>query len=143
MERESAKRLITTRWIVTMMYVGPLVVFQFVGRAVRPSPSLDPQTLGVLAAVLAVVGLTDYGLSLFLERWFLGRSRAGGSAAPVVTSAFIVSALGASLAVYGIVLTLLGAPGWGAMFYVACALHGFHLMVRWPRYGRAARDTPY
>ena len=98
MERESAKRLITACWIVTMMYLGPLVVFQFVGHAVRPSSSLDPQTLGVLAAVLAV---------------------------------------------YGLVLTLLGAPRWGAMFYVACALHGFHLMVRWPRYGRAVRDTPH
>ena len=143
MERESAKQLITARWIVTLMYIGPLVVFQFVGRAVRPSPSLDPQTLGILAAVLAVVGLTDYGLSLFLERWFLGRPRAGGSAAPVVSAAFVVSALGVSLAAYGLVLTLLGAPRWGAMFYIACALHGFHLMLRWPRYERVVRDTPY
>ena len=143
MERESAKRLMTARWIVTMMYVGPLVVFQFVGRAIRPSPSLDPQTLGILAAVLAVVGIMDYGLSLFLERWLLGRPRSGGSVAPVVSAAFIVSALGASLAVYGLVLTLLGAPWWGAMLYVACAFHGFHLMVRWPRYERAVRDTPY
>lgn len=142
MERESAKQLITARWIVTMMYVGPLVVFQFVGRAIRPSPSLDPQTLGILAAVLAVVGMMDYGLSLFLERWLLGRPRSGGSVAPVVSAAFIVSALGASLAVYGLVLTLLGAPWWGAMLYVACALHGFHLMVRWPRYERAVRDSP-
>ena len=45
MERESAKRLITARWIVTMMYVGPLVVFQFVGRAVRPSPA--PSTASI------------------------------------------------------------------------------------------------
>jgi len=142
MERESAKQLMTARWVVTMMYFGPLVVFQFVGRAVRPPTSLDPQTLGVLAAALSVVGVTDYVLSLFLEGWLLRKARDGNSPGSVVTAAFVVGALGVSLALYGLVLTLLGTPKWGAVFYIACVLHGFHLMVRWPRYEKAVRDTP-
>ena len=135
----------TARWIVTMMYIGPLVVFPFVGRAVKSPISVDPQALRMLAIILAVVGLTDYGLSLFLERWLLARARSGSKAGadPVVTAALTVSALGISLAAYGLVLTLLGAPRWGAMFYVGCALHGFHLMLRWPGYSRAAERAPY
>lgn len=143
MELGPAKYLIRTRWVVAMMYVGPLVTFQFVGRAVRPPTSLEPQTLGVLAAVLAVVGVTDYGLSLFLEGWLLRKARDGNSPGSAVTAAFVVSALGVSLAIYGLVLTLLGSRKWGSMFYAACVLHGLHLMVRWPRYERAVRDTRY
>lgn len=137
--------LASARWIATLMYIVSLVVFQFVGRVVDSPVRLDSATLTVLAYVLLTVGIADYGLSLFLEKKLLATARSGkgDSSNSVVSAALIVSALGVSLAVYGLVLTLLGAPAWGAVFYVLCALHGLHLMVRWPAYVRAAEGTPY
>ena len=79
-------------------------------------------------------------VSLFLEGKLLRQARALGGPSgrsSVVTAVIVVSAFGASLAVYGLVLTFLGAPGYGGMFYVLCAVHGLHLLIWWPRYGRA------
>jgi hypothetical protein len=125
------------------MYVGPLVVFPYIGRYVEPGVTLDAEMLRVLGLVLGVVGLADYGVSLWLERLMLRRAREAGEAAgkTVASTAIIVAALGVSLAVYGLVLTLLGAPGWGTAFYVLCAAHGLHLLLRWPRYESAAEGT--
>ena len=127
------------------MYVVPLVIFQLAGRVVDSPVRLDSTTLTVLAYVLLAVGIADYGLSLFLEKKLLTKagSGAGGASDSVVSAALIVSALGVSLAVYGLVLTLLGTRAWGAVFYVLCSLHGLHLMLRWPEYVRAAEGTPY
>jgi hypothetical protein len=140
-----AQVLAAARWIATLMYVVALVVFQLVGRLVAVPVELDATTMRVLAYALLAVGIMDYGLSLFLERKLLARARAGGAqaASSVVPAALIVSALGVSLAVYGLVLTLLGAPAWGAVFYMLCAVHGLHLIIRWPDYARAAQGTRY
>jgi hypothetical protein len=137
--------LAMARWIATMMYVVSLVVFQLVGRVVGSPVRLDSTTLTVLAYVLLAVGIADYGLSLFLEKKLLAKARGGAEdvSSSVVSAALTVSALGVSLAVYGLVLTLLGTRAWGAVFYVLCALHGLHLMLRWPAYVRAAEGTPY
>jgi hypothetical protein len=138
-----AKALATARWIATLMYVVALVAFQLVGRLVAVPVELDATTIKLLAYVLLVVGITDYGLSLFLEGKLLARARAGGVqvASAVVSAALIVSALGVSLAVYGLVLTLLGSPTWGALFYMLCAIHGLHLIIRWPSYASAAEQV--
>lgn len=137
--------LATARWIATLMYVLPLVGFQFLGRAIAAPVELADATMTVLVYVLLAVGIVDYGLSLFLEKKLLGKAHSGGADASsaVVSAALIVSALGVSLAVYGLVLTLLGAPARGAVFYVLCAIHGLHLIIRWPGYARAAEGAPH
>ncbi len=147
MESGAGRALATARWIVTLVYVVPLVVFPMVGRIVQMGRTMEAEALRVVALVLVVVGLADYALSLALERRFLARARAeaetdrGRNA--VVTAALVVAALGASPAVYGLVLTLMGAPTWGSACYVLCAVHGLHLMVRWPAYQRAAEGATY
>ena len=145
MEGHRSKALGTARLIATLTYVVPLVVFPVVPRVVETEMSVDAQTLAVLAAALGLIGIVDHGVSLFLEAKMLARvqSGAGDRRSGVVSAAVVVSAFGASLAVYGLVLTLLGAPVWGAAFYVLCAAHGLHLMIRWPSYQRAAEGPAY
>ncbi len=138
--RAGSQPLATARWIATLMYVLALVAFQLVGRLAAAPLEVDAATMTVLAYVLLAVGVVDYGLSLLLERWLLAKARssAGGASTAVVSAALVVSALGVSLAVYGLVVTLLGAPAWGALLYILCAVHGLHLIIRWPEYQRAA-----
>ena len=145
MQGDSGRALAQARLIAMLVYAGPLVVFPIVGRAAKASVSVDAEVLPVLAAVLGVVGVVDYGLSLFIEEKMLARARSGGrqSQNAILATAVVVAAFGATLAVYGLVLTLLGAPGWGSAFYVLTAAHGLHLVLRWPRYERAAEGTPY
>ena len=139
---ERGKTLGTARLIATLMYAGPLVIFPWVGRFVKTGMALGPKALAVLAPALLFVAVTDYVISLFVEARLLGQARdAGVAGKPVITAAVITSAFGASLAVYGLVVTMLGAPAWGSVFYVLCGVHGLHLMMRWPQYaaGVAAR----
>ena len=139
MESDGRRALGTARLIAALLYAVPLVVFPMVGKAIQGSGAVDADTLPVLVVAFGLVGIVDYGVSLFLEAKLLKQARlAGPSGRPsVVTAVMLVSAFGASLAVYGLVLTFLGAASWGAMFYVLCAVHGLHLLMRWPRYGRA------
>jgi hypothetical protein len=130
----------TARLIATMMYVGPLVAFPWIGRLVKVGASLDPKVLPVLAAALLVVGIVDYGASLFVEAKLLAQARGRGSQG-LIAAATVTAAFGASLAVYGLVLTLLGARTWGSVLYVLCAVHGLHLIVRWPNYTQAAEQS--
>jgi hypothetical protein len=138
-----ARPLATARWIATLMYVLALVVFQLVGRLAGAPVELDATAMTVLAYALLAVGVADYGLSLFLERRLLAKAQSGaaGASSAVVSAALIVSALGVGLAVYGLVLTLVGAPAWGAVFYILCAIHGLHLIIRWPDYASAAEQA--
>lgn len=145
MEGDGRRRPGRAQLVATLIYVVPLVVFPMVGRMVKVSATVDAETLRVLALALGVVGVADYGISLFLEQRMLARARRSGTtaASAVFSTAAVVASFGASLAVYGLVLTLLGAPGWGAALYVLCAVHGLHLMIRWPRYARAAEGAAY
>ena len=147
MESEGRRALATARWIVTLTYVVALVVLPMAGRLFQVQAAIDAEELRILAFVLAMVALGDYAISLLLEHRLLAQARAAAETKSghdsVVTTAVVVAALGASLAVYGLVLTLLGAPMWGAVCYVLCAIHGLHLMIRWPRYQRAAERAPY
>jgi F0F1-type ATP synthase membrane subunit c/vacuolar-type H+-ATPase subunit K len=135
------KMLGTARLIATLLYVAPLVIFPWVGRSARVSASLDPKVLGILVPALLFVGMTDYVISLLVEGRLLAQARDAGAPQSVVTAAVVTAAFGASLAVYGLVVTLLGAPAWGAVFYVLCAVHGLHLMIRWPSYAQAVEQT--
>jgi len=145
MEGDGSKALGTARLIATLTYVVPLVVFPAVPRMVKAEMSLDAQAQALLTAVLGLVGIVDYGVSLFLEAKMLARVQSGASdrRSGIISAAALVSAFGASLAVYGLVLTFLGAPVWGAAFYVLCAAHGLHFMTRWPNYQRAAEGSPH
>ena len=140
MESDGRRVLGTARLIAALLYTVPLVVFPMVGKAIQGSDGVDADTLPVVVVAFGLVGIADYGVSLFLEGKLLRQARALGGPSgrsSVVTAVIVVSAFGASLAVYGLVLTFLGAPGYGGMFYVLCAVHGLHLLIRWPRYGRA------
>jgi hypothetical protein len=129
----------TARLIATVMYAGPLVVLPWVGRFATAGNVANPKVLGVLVPVLVFVAVTDYVISLLVEAKVLAQARdVAGPKKPVITAAAVTSAFGASLAVYGLVVTMLGAAAWGAAFYVLCAVHGLHLMIRWPRYAAAA-----
>jgi F0F1-type ATP synthase membrane subunit c/vacuolar-type H+-ATPase subunit K len=129
------------RLIATLTYVAPLVVFPWVGRVAAPVVSLDRKALGILVPALLFVGVTDYVISLLVEARLLAQAREAGARQSVVTAAIVTAAFGASLAVYGLVVTLLGAPAWGGAFYVLCAVHGLHLMMRWPSYAAAAEQS--
>ena len=145
MEGDGRRELGRAQFVATLIYVVPLVVFPIVGRMVKVNATVDAESLRVLALVLGVGGVADYGISLFLEQRMLARGETDGTkaASAVFSTAAVVASFGASLAVYGLVLTLLGAPGWGAALYVLCAAHGLHLVIRWPRYARAAEGAPY
>jgi len=145
METDTARPLATARCIATLLYVLPLILFPIIGRMVKLQAVPKPEVLRLLGVALLVVGLADYAVSLFLEQKMLAQAARAPRPAPtqVLTAAIVVASFGASLAIYGLVITLLGAPGWGAVLYVICAVHGLHLMVRWPRYERAVEREPY
>jgi len=138
---EEQRALGVARLIATATYVAPLVIFPWVGRmAVRLSP-LDSKVLGILAPALLFVGITDYVISLLMEARLLARARETSAPYGVVAAAAATAAFGAMLAVYGLVLSLLGARTWGSALYVLCAVHGLHLMMRWPSYTAAAERS--
>ena len=139
--RQRDSMLGRARLIATLLYVAPLVIFPWIGRTAKVSTSLDPKVLGILVPALLFVGVTDYVISLLVERRLLAQARDAGAPQSVVTAAVVTAAFGASLAVYGLVVTVLGAPAWGAAFYVLCAVHGLHLMIRWPSYAQAVEQT--
>ena len=138
---QQQKALGTARMIATLLYVAPLVIFPWIGRTAKVSASLDPKVLGILAPALLFVGVTDYVISLLVEGRLLAQARDAGAPQSVVTAAVVTAAFGASLAVYGLIVRLLGAPAWGAIFYVLCAVHGLHLMIRWPSYAQAVEQS--
>lgn len=146
METKTAKNLATARWIVISMYLVPLAIFPILGRTLELDVAVGAEELRILSFVLGMVALGDYALSLLLERKLLAQARAGEArtgSSPLLAAAVVVAALGASIAIYGLVLTLLGAPRWGDACYILCAVHGLHLAIRWPRYQRIAEGAPY
>jgi len=129
----------TARRIAIAMYLTGLVVYPVIGVSVKPMTSVDPEVLRLLGPLFLAVAVADYIVSLLLERIMLARARAtAGGAATAFTTVLIVSACGESLALFGLVIHLLGAPDWALALYSLCALHGLHLMTRWPQYDTAA-----
>ena len=140
METDTARPLAKARCIATLLYVVPLVAFPILGRMVKLQAALKPEVLRLLGLVLLVVAILNYANSLFLEHKMLAQAAALRAQTQVLTAAIVVGAMGAALAVYGLGITLLGAPAWGAALYVMCAAHGLHLLIRWPRYEQAAKQ---
>jgi fatty acid desaturase len=143
---EGTVPLTTVRWIAVAIYLCHLIAFQFAARMVKTQSPRDPEMLRLLLIMLVVVAVVDYGVSLWLERKQLAFARSSGGErgkAAVSSAAIVVAALGASLAVYGMVLAVLGAPVWGYALFVLCLVYGMHLMIRWSNYERAAEGEAY
>jgi len=95
--------------------------------ALAPVARLPAKQVGLVAAVLTAVAAVDYGLSLWLERRLL--TSATPSAAVVVCAG-----IGAGIALYGIVLWLLGAgTRWWAVLVGLAFVHWVHSFLRWSR----------
>ena len=131
----------TARLIATLIYVGPLVIFPWVTRMAKIPTPPSAKVMGVLVPALRFVAVTDYVISLFIEARLLRQARHLRAPQSLVSAAVVTASFGASLAVYGLIVTMLGAPVWGAVFYVLCAAHGLHLMMRWPAYQQVVEDT--
>jgi hypothetical protein len=129
------------RFIAIAIYLSGLVVLPSLGLWIKPPRPAPGELLRLLPLVFLVVAVTEYGLSLFLEARLLSvRIRPKQSQSPPFAAAIVSAAMGASIAIYGFVLGLLGAPGWAPVFYLASLIHGVHLMVRWPNLERAAEQ---
>ncbi len=145
MEGDARRAVGTAQLVVISMYLTALVALPLIGRFAKTHISVGAGALAAVTAALLVAGIAEYGMSLWLEGKLLARARSGAArrGQHVVAAAVVVAALGESLAIYGLVLTLLGVPAWGAALYLLCAAHAFHLFLRWPRYVSAAEGAPY
>ena len=136
--------LAAARWIATFMYFTALGVYPVIGSVVSVQQPLEDEVLRVLGPALLAAGVGAYAVSLLLERLLLAQALSRPDReAKVATTAVIVAALGESLGVFGLVLALLGSSSWAWGLYALCAAHGLHLLVRVPRYNRAAEGAPY
>lgn len=131
--------MVQARWIAVTMYTGVLLVLPTVGVLVKPPAPVPEAALRLLAALLGLVAVGEYLASLLVAARLTSGS---GASRPVgaLAAGIISAAMGASIAVYGFVLGLLGAPGWAPVFYVLCLVHGVHLAIRWPELERAAEQ---
>jgi len=112
-------------WIY-LVGIGSVVALRY-APFVKQASSVPSSALQVLAPVLALVALADYGASLWMERFMRARGPQQQAAIPVVTAAF-----GVAIAIYGMIVWLLGAsPGWFWFFVGLAAVHWFHSAVRW------------
>jgi hypothetical protein len=113
-------------WIY-LLGIGGIVMMRFLpqlagARSAQPIP-------GIFTQVLGLVAVADYIASLWVEKSVLARAPQGQTVAPIITAAF-----GVSIAIYGIIVWLLGAAAawfWG--FVGLAALHWFHSAVRWSK----------
>ncbi len=136
--------LAAARWIATFMYFTALGVYPVIGSVVRVQQPVEEEVLQVLGPALLAAGVGAYSVSLFLERMLLAQAISRPDReAKAATTAVIVAAIGESLGVFGLVLALLGSQSWAWGLYALCAAHGLHLLVRVPRYNRAAEGAPY
>jgi len=130
--------LSTARWIALAMYFTGLVTYPFVGAFVKTTPSLPAEAMRVLPMILLVAGVADYIASLVIEGMVLVQAKRTKNPKAVATAAIITAACGEGLAVFGLVLTFLGAGSWGVALYALCFVHGVHLMIRWPNFEQVA-----
>ena len=122
-----------------IVYAGGIGVAFLLRYAVAPVTRLPAQQAQLLPLVIAVVAVTDYAVSLWLERMLLTGHGLKPSAQrfvrqmPMVPS-LVCAAFGVSIAVYGAVLWLLGAGPrwWGLLVGLAC-VHWAHSFIRWSR----------
>lgn len=144
MEKMTAdKALGTAKLILLAQYLGALVVMPVMARVMYSMRGEGISQVGnyqLLGLALLAVGLVDYGISLFLEKQGLEKARASGSPGGIVTTAVIIGAFGASLAVYGLILSALHVARLAEVLFGLCLIHGIHLLLRWPNYAEAARE---
>lgn len=141
METDSGRSLATARLVVIVVYAVGLVVYPLVGLLARVKAGVSSETLAVLGPVMLGVGVADYVASLVMERALLtaaGKAPVAQRPARLMTAAIVTAALGESVALFGLVVSLYGARGWGGLLYLLCLVHGLHLRMRWSQYESAA-----
>ena len=131
--------LSTARWIALAMYFTGLVVYPIVGAVVKLPPPAPPEVRRVLPMVFLIAGVMFYVASLVVERVMLAQARKSDSPLGAGNAAIVVAAFGEIPALFGLILTLLGAGRWSVVLYGLCFVHGVHLVLRWPKY--AEGDT--
>jgi F0F1-type ATP synthase membrane subunit c/vacuolar-type H+-ATPase subunit K len=140
-EGDGGRALATARLIAVVSYAVAVLAYPVVGVALKVKVGLSPQALAVVGPAVLAAGVVDYVISLAVERALLeAAQRAPSTQRPmrVTTAAVTTAALGESLALLGLVVSLLGARGWGGLLYLMCLQHGLHLGMRWPSYESAA-----
>ena len=86
------------------------------------------------------VGIVDYIISLVLESNGLRKARANHQIGGLATTGVLTGAFGTSLGVYGIILASFQVSQYDIILFGLCALHGIHLLLRWPNYVEIARE---
>ncbi len=130
-------------WIAAVMYLTGVVVLPLVGtfaKAPHPAPAA---ALRVMVPVLAIIAVGDYLVSLLLERSLLRSIAKRGAVLGFTTAGpgnvvVVTAALGASIALYGFILSILGSARWPLFFYGLCFIHGVHLLARAQSFPRPA-----
>ena len=130
--------LSTARWIVLALYFTGLVVYPVVGGLVKLPRPAPPEALRILPLVFLIAGVVDYMVSLVIEAVMLAKARKAQSSIGAGNVAVVSAGFGEILAIWGLVLTLLGAGSWGALLYGLCFVHGVHLMLRWSNFAEVA-----
>jgi len=129
------------RWVVVAIYFCGVVVYPVVGALVKTQTHLGPALQRLLPNVLLGAALVAYLASLAVEKVMLRAARRRGAPLSASTTAVIVSAFGEAISVLGLMLSLLGIPGWSPVFYGLCLAHGVHLALRWSAYQEIASGT--
>jgi hypothetical protein len=124
--------------IAVAMYVVPLVVLPLIGTFVKAPHPYPAASMRLLAPILAVVAVGDYIASLVVERSFLRSASERGIASGPAVALIVAAAFGVSIALYGFILSVLGAARWPLFFYALCFIHGVHLLARAQSYPRPA-----
>ncbi len=134
--------LLLAKGMLVYFYLAPLGIWALVGRVIAVHEVAVSSMAGrVLGPALVAVGAADYILSLVLERSMLRRAALRPDPAQgVFTAALAVGILGASLGMYGVLLSVLGLSGPAFILYAMCIFHGVHLALRWRDYEAAAAE---
>jgi len=146
METDSGRSLATARLIAIAVYLVGLVVYPLVGLLAKVKAGVSAETLALLGPAMLGAGVAVYVASLVVERVLLTAGRRGLATrrpVKVMSAAVVTAAFGESLAIFGLVISLLGAKGWGGLLYLLCLVHGIHLRMRWPSYEAVAAGETY
>jgi hypothetical protein len=130
--------LSTARWIAIAIYFSGLVVYPIIGAMVKATPTLPVEAMRMLPLVLLGAATVGYVLSLIFEGMILAHAKKANNPSGAANAVIVSAAFGETLAIGGLVLTLLGAGSWGIVLYALCFIHGVHLAIRWPKFEEVA-----
>jgi alpha-beta hydrolase superfamily lysophospholipase len=133
---KSGNALASAARIAAATYLVALVVLPLIGALVNALHLHPAGRDPLLPPALAVVAIGAYIASLVVERSMLRasaeRAIASGPAVALMTTPFF----GLGIALFGLLLAVLGAGRWPLFFYALCFIHGAHLLARGQRFSR-------